>query len=67
MKEEDGQMAKNMHSDIVLMDRYCGEVRELDKKIAGQQAVMSGTGGPSLQVVVCQISMLSGSKVKVHP
>ncbi|XP_041359275.1 DNA repair protein RAD50-like [Gigantopelta aegis] len=52
-KDDDAQMAKNMHSDIVLMDRYYGEIRELDKKIASQQAMMSGTDSArTLEVVI---------------
>ena len=47
MKEADEEMAKLMQPDIVLMDRYQGELRELDKKIATQSGMLAG-GGKSL-------------------
>lgn len=43
-KEGDESMAKEMQADIVLMDRYFGDVRELEKKIATQSALLSGGG-----------------------
>ncbi|XP_076445993.1 DNA repair protein RAD50-like [Babylonia areolata] len=42
MKASDEAMAKDMKPDIILMDRYQGELRELDKKIATQSALLSG-------------------------
>lgn len=52
-KETDEEMAKEIHPDIVTMDRYQGEVTELDKKIATQSAALSGGGsGRSLQDVI---------------
>ena len=48
MKEADEGMAKEMQPDIVLMDRYQGELRELDKKIAAQSGKLTG-GGKSHQ------------------
>ncbi|KAJ8311256.1 hypothetical protein KUTeg_011191 [Tegillarca granosa] len=52
-KETDEEMAKEIHPDIVTMDRYQGEVTELDKKIATQSAALSGGGsGRSLQGVI---------------
>ena len=44
MKEADEGMAKEMQPDIVLMDRYQGELRELDKKIAAQSGKLTGGG-----------------------
>ena len=45
MKEADEAMAKDMVSDIRIMDRDEGEVRELNKKIAAQSGTLAGGGG----------------------
>ena len=37
-------MAKQMQPDVVMMDRYFGDVNELDKKIAIQASKLSGGG-----------------------
>lgn len=44
VKEDDEAMAKQIQPDIVMMDRYYGDVSELDKKIAVQAAKLSGGG-----------------------
>ncbi|KAK7096680.1 DNA repair protein RAD50-like [Littorina saxatilis] len=53
MKEVDEGMGKDMQPDIVLMDRYQGELRELDKKIAAQSGKLAGGDADrTLEVVV---------------
>ncbi|KAL8624023.1 hypothetical protein ACOMHN_041613 [Nucella lapillus] len=42
LKETDESMAMEMRPDVVLMDRYQGELREVNKKIAAQSALLSG-------------------------
>lgn len=44
VKESDESVAKELQPDIVLMDRYQGELRELDKKIATQSGMLMGGG-----------------------
>ncbi|XP_033743546.1 DNA repair protein RAD50-like [Pecten maximus] len=52
-KEQDHDMAKQIQPDVVLMDRYHGEVTELEKKIAAQAATLSGgDSGRTLQNVI---------------
>ncbi|XP_063414540.1 DNA repair protein RAD50-like [Mytilus trossulus] len=41
-KEGDEDMAKQVQPDVVQIDRYQGEVIELDKKITSQQSTLSG-------------------------
>lgn len=48
IKEDDLEIAKGMISDIILMDRYKGEVGELEKKIATQQSLLSSSGSNRL-------------------
>ncbi|XP_060561862.1 DNA repair protein RAD50-like isoform X1 [Ruditapes philippinarum] len=53
IKEDDEAMAKQIQPDIVMMDRYFGDVSELDKKIAMQAAKLSGgDSGRTLQMVI---------------
>nr|KAG5696240.1 hypothetical protein BaRGS_019942 [Batillaria attramentaria] len=53
MKESDEAMAREMQPDIILMDRVQGELRELDKKIASQSALLAGGDSErTLQVVI---------------
>ncbi|XP_061165388.1 DNA repair protein RAD50-like [Saccostrea echinata] len=42
IQEQDDEMAKQIQPDIVMMDRYQGEVTELEKKIATESAKLSG-------------------------
>ena len=37
-------MAKQIHPDIVTMDRYFGEIQDLDKKINIQASKLAGGG-----------------------
>ena len=43
-KENDEAMAKLVQPDIVMMDRYFGEIQELDKKINLQASKLAGGG-----------------------
>ncbi|XP_060561846.1 DNA repair protein RAD50-like [Ruditapes philippinarum] len=53
IKEDDEAMAKQIQPDIVMMDRYFGDVSELDKKIAMQAAKLSGgDSGRTVQMVI---------------
>ncbi|KAK3099688.1 hypothetical protein FSP39_008022 [Pinctada imbricata] len=52
-KEQDADMAKQILPDIVMMDRYQGEVNELEKKIAGEAAkLIGGDSNRTLQDVI---------------
>lgn len=42
--ERDEGVAKEIQPDIVLMDRSQGELRELEKKITTQSALLTGGG-----------------------
>lgn len=43
-QEQDDESAKQIQPDIVMMDRYQGEVTELEKKISTEGAKLSGGG-----------------------
>ena len=43
-KEGDEEMAKQVQPDVVQIDRYLGEVTQLDKKITAQQSTLTGGG-----------------------
>ncbi|XP_071087725.1 DNA repair protein RAD50-like [Haliotis cracherodii] len=52
-KETDEVTGKSMQPDIVMMDRYYGEIRELDKKIATHSSMLSGgDSGRTLETVI---------------
>lgn len=52
-KENDEAMAKLVQPDIVMMDRYFGEIQELDKKINLQASKLAGgDSGRTLQSVI---------------
>lgn len=44
VKERDEGVAKEIQPDIVLMDRSQGELRELEKRITTQSALLTGGG-----------------------
>ncbi|KAK6173416.1 hypothetical protein SNE40_016870 [Patella caerulea] len=52
-KENDEGMAKSMQPDVLMIDRYQGELRELERKIATKSAMLSGgVAGRTIEVVV---------------
>ncbi|XP_064637547.1 DNA repair protein RAD50-like isoform X2 [Lineus longissimus] len=42
LKQDDESMAKELQPDVVTMDRFQGELRDLDRKIAQQSTKLSG-------------------------
>ncbi|KAH3843771.1 hypothetical protein DPMN_117302, partial [Dreissena polymorpha] len=53
IQDSDAQMAKEAQPDIVMIDRYQGEVVELERKIRDQSAKLVGGGtGRTLQKVI---------------
>lgn len=53
VKEEDDNMSKQILPDIVMMDRYYGEVAELEKKISQQASKLIGRdSGRTIQMVI---------------
>ncbi|XP_055958818.1 DNA repair protein RAD50 [Patella vulgata] len=52
-KENDEGMAKSMQPDVLMIDRYQGELRELERKIATKSAMLSGgVARRTIEVVV---------------
>jgi hypothetical protein len=44
LRQDDESMAKVLQPDVVTMDRFQGELRDLDRKIAQQSTKVSGDG-----------------------
>ena len=57
-KEGDEDMAKQVQPDVVQIDRYHGEVIELDRKIATQQSQLSGGGKLTVKTCFYLVSFL---------
>jgi hypothetical protein len=51
-------MAKQVQPDVVQIDRYQGEVIELDRKIATQQSQLSGGGKLTVKTCFYLVSFL---------
>lgn len=49
-QEQDDESAKQIQPDIVMMDRYQGEVTELEKRISTEGAKLSGGGKPGERI-----------------
>jgi len=45
LETSDVQMAKDVQPDVVMIDRYQGELIDLERKIATQAAKLSSKGG----------------------